>query len=112
MNHIEGIPVLMSAQIHERPVVQSRSLEIAVGKRIAERADQMQKRFGCGSKARDRSRILRNFRTDEHNVEVRLVKASGGSDGAQLGPRDGVGGAAGFVAATPTERMGKRCVPI
>src|SRR5665213_923013 len=35
MNHIEGIPVLMNAQIHIRPVVQSRSLEIAVGKRIA-----------------------------------------------------------------------------
>ena len=68
----ERIPSCISLQIHQRPVIQSGALQIAILERIAERAQEMQPDARGGGQARNRAGILRDFGADEDDVEMRL----------------------------------------
>jgi|SRR5580698_6479790 hypothetical protein len=74
MEGIEAIPILVGAQIDERPVVEAGAFEVAVRERITERTDEVQKYFRGGRQACDRARVLGNLRPYEHDIEGRLDK--------------------------------------
>src|ERR1019366_5053906 len=72
MHRGELLPSFIRAQIHQRPVIEARALEIAILERESERTHQVQPGLGRGGQTRDRSRVLRDFGANQNNVQIRL----------------------------------------
>lgn len=72
MRRDELLPSIISFQVHERPIIEPRALQVSIGKRKPQRTDQMKTNFGGCGQSCDGTGILRNLRPHQDDVEDRL----------------------------------------